>query len=634
MPGGYHGRYLEIDLTSGTWSDLPLSAENALPCLGGKGVAAMLLHRLLAPGTDPLSPDNIVVLNTGPLTDTGTPGSSRCNLSTKSPLTGGIATSNSGGRFGLQLKRAGYDGLILRGRAPRPVWLEIDGEGVRFSDASSLWGKGALEAQLPLATGEGKIAIGPAGENLVRFACVMSGDRTFARGGVGAVLGSKNLKGATVRGSGKAPVNDAPALKRVIAAWTVALKQHPITGTMLSSYGTAVLVNRTNAASILPTRNFQAGSFSGADDISGESMEELVVGRLGCHACPVRCGRLVEDPEGAGRIRGPEYETIGLFGANLGIASLASIFTCNRLCDELGLDTISAGVVLGTAMELAERGLLKTQLRFGSTDGLERALEDIAFRRGLGDEMAQGARHLASTHGLPHLAPQVKGMELPAYNPRAIFGHALGYAVSNRGACHIGGGYMVFLEGAGFSLLDPWEWRGKAALVVLMQNLMEGVSASGGCVFHAFPIIPRRIAELYTAAPFPRLASRMITYFSRSLRALNCLPPRSLAFNLPLSFFPFPQALEAVTGEGFTLGRFLEAGARIYNLERLFNLREGLNSSDDTLPERFTGDAEPGIEGRAVPLDKLVPDYYRNRGWDHDGRPSARTLHRLKIDNY
>jgi len=629
--GGYTGRYLDVDLTGGGFRDMTLPPEQALPFIGGKGVAALLLHRLLPRGVDPLSPQNVVVINTGPLTATGTPGSSRSNLSTKSPLTGLIATANCGGLFGLYLKRAGYDGLILRGKAPKPVWLEIDDAGARLSDASSLWGKGALEVQEPTSRKQGKIAIGPAGEKMVKFACVMSGGRAFARCGVGAVLGSKNLKGATASGSGKAPVNDPSAIKEVIKAWASSLKSHPVTRDLLHEIGTSVLVNRTSPVSILPTRNFQQGGFEACDQISGERLkDEFLVGNEGCYACPVRCGRLVKNPYGEGQYKGPEYETLALLGSNICNSSLGHIIEWNHLCDELGMDTISSGAVLGTAMELAEKGELECDLRFGETAGVSRMLEDIAYRRGVGDLLAEGALRLAESRGMPEIAPHSKGLELPAYHPRFGFGHALGYATANRGGCHINGGYLTFFEGTGIGMMDPHEWRGKHSLVVLMQNLMEGVSSAGGCVFSAFTIVPHFLKR-YIDRPFPPSLNRILTFSLRFLRILDHMPKRLMAFNLPASYFPFPQALEAVTGARFNLGLLLESGERIWNLERLLNLREGLDPrSADTLSGRMIGE-DKAAWGEDVPIDKMMPYYYRARGWDTSGRPKPKTLNRLDL---
>ena len=631
MSGGYTGRYLDVDLSSGDIKELAFSPREALPYIGSKGTAALLLHRLLPRGVDPLSPENVVVINTAPLTATGTPGSSRFNLSTKSPLTGLVASANCGGMFGLHLKRAGYDGLVLRGRAPRPVWLNIEATGTSLSDASDLWGKGALEVQEPISSKEGKIAIGPAGENQVRFACVMSGERALARCGVGAVLGSKNLKGATAKGEGKTPVNDPSRLKEIIKTWGASLKDHPVTGDLLHNLGTGVLVNRTSPVSILPAHNFKYGGFDGAEDISGERMkEEFVVGSNGCFACPVRCGRLVRGREEGERYKGPEYETLALLGSNLDNSSLEHIIDWNHICDELGMDTISTGAVLGTAMELAEKGLLECDLRFGEPTGVARTLEDIAYRRGLGDQMAQGALSLAQGCGAPELAPHSKGMELPAYHPRFSFGHALGYATANRGGCHLNGGYLTFFEGTGFTMMHPYAWRGKASLVVLMQNLMEGVSSAGGCLFSVFIILPSFLGR-YIDKPFPSPVSRVITASLPLMRVLDHIPYRLMAFNLPASYFPFPQALRAVTGERYTLGRLLESGERIWNLERLLNLREGMDPrSADTLSGRMTGEDE-SAEGEDVPIDKMMPEYYLARGWDANGRPKSKTLKRLGL---
>jgi len=632
MPGGYTGWYLNVDLTSGETSDIPMPPEEAINFLGGKGVAALLLHRLLPQGVDPLSPKNVVIINTGPLTASGTPGSSRFNLSTKSPPTGGIATSNCGGMFGLYLKRAGYDGLILRGKAANPVWLEIDEAGAKLKDASDLWGKGALEVQKSASKNEGTLAIGPAGENLVKFAAVMSGERALARCGGGAVLGSKNLKGATVKGKGsnEAPISDPSALKEARKLWAQALTNNMITGELLQNYGTAVLLNRCDVASLLPTRNFQSGSFVDAENISGESMESLVVGHGGCYACPVRCGRVVEGPNKSGHIRGPEYETLALMGSNLCISSLDNIIEWNYLCDELGLDTISTGAVLGMAMELGERGLLKTDLCFGNPSNVSRTIEDIAYRRRLGGLLAEGVRALGERCGMPQIAPHSKGLELPGYHPRNAFGQALGYATSNRGGCHLNGGYMAAFEGAGNTIIDPWEWRGKADLTIFLQNLIEAVSAAGGCLFSVlFLMVPPYLGEKLFSIRVPYPIARILTYLIRPLVvALTYLPKRALFFHPPIS--NTLRSLEAITGSKFSLGRFLETGERIYNLERLFNLREGMSSREDMLPGRMIRD-DNGVAGENVPLDLLVPAFYRKRGWDTNGFPLPKTKRRLGL---
>jgi aldehyde:ferredoxin oxidoreductase len=341
---------------------------------------------------------------------------------------------------------------------------------------------------------------------------------------------------------------------------------------------------------------------------------------------------LVRVPEGEGRYKGPEYETLALLGSNLDNSSLEHIIEWNHLCDELGMDTISTGAVLGTAMELAEKGLLGCDLRFGEPTGVARTLSDIAYRRGLGDLLAQGALSLAQSRGVPEIAPHSKGMELPAYHPRFGFGHALGYATANRGGCHLNGGYLTFFEGTGFSMMDPYAWRGKASLVVLMQNLMEGVSSAGGCVFSVFMVLPSFLGR-YIDRPFPSPIARVITASLPLMRALDHVPNHLLSFNLPVSYFPFPRALEAVTGERFTLGRLLESGERIWNLERLLNLREGMDPRGaDTLPGRMIGDDE-SAEGEDVPIDKMMPEYYRARGWDTGGRPKPKTLNRLGLEN-
>ncbi len=622
MVGGYTGRYLLIDLSAATAKPVKVPGERALPYLGSKGVAARLLYELLPPQVDPLSPDNIVVINSGPLTGSGAPGSSRFNLSTKSPATGLIASSNCGGPFGLALKKAGYDGLILQGKAAARTWLEIDTGGVIMHDAAALWGKGALEVQELAPGGKGKLAIGPAGENLVHFASALSGERVLARCGVGAVLGSKNLKGISVSGNGgKIPISDPAALRERLKAWTEAMKVHPVTGSMLPEFGTGVLVNRCDATMLLPTCNFREGTFPDAESISGEEIaERYKVERMGCTGCPVRCGRRIPDPrDGSRKVRGPEYETLALLGSNLCVSSLPRIIEWNRLCDELGLDTISTGGVLGTAMELGKLGALDGGVSFGETHGVAEVIEKIAHRDGVGDLMADGAKRLAEECGHPELAPHSRGLELPGYNPRFAWGHGLGYAVASRGGCHLDGGYMAFVEGAGTNLLDPHSAIGKATLTVFMQDLIQAVSASGACVFSAFLLFPRWITEKLVSVRVPSLVAKGVTQSARALWVLDYIPRRALAFNLPLSLLPFPRVLEAVTGQRFSFGSFLETGARIFDLERSFNLREGFDPRDDALAERFMHDAEPGVQGRAVPLEAMLPAFYKARHWSKEG---------------
>lgn len=636
---GYTGTYLEIDLSAGT------SCMRAVPpaegYLGGKGMAALLLNDLLPAGVDALAPANVIVINTGPLTGSGAPGSSRFNLSTKSPATGLIASSNCGGRFGLCLKRCGFDGLILKGRAPQPVWIDLDERGVEICDARHLWGKGALAVQQPHSPLAGKIAIGPAGENLVKFALVMSGDRALARCGVGAVMGSKNLKGITAapksrdaRASLKENLHDVQAMQGVIRAWDEALHKHILTGEMLHNYGTSVMSRRTNAFGINPTKNFQQAHWDKAESHSGERLrEDWLLHGDGCFGCPVRCGRVVRNPDGNGApLRGPEYEAVSLWGSNLLNDSLGHIITWNGLCDELGLDTISAGVTMGVAMELSEKGLLDTGVSFGSTAGVAELLDAIAHRRGVGDLLAEGARQAARACGVEHIAPTARGLELPAYHPGNAYGHALSYATSNRGGCHLNGGYYALFEGTLTTFVNQRSWRGKASLTVIMQNMMEAVSASGGCLFHALIILPQALLMPFVDQPPGRILRSVTENVLKVCQVFSLVPFRALRFKLPRSLMPILAALEAVTGEKQTIGQFLECGERIWNLERYLNIREGLLPADDGLYGRCLGQgpAEERQHG-TPPLKAMLAEYYRTRGWSADGYQTAAKLTRLGL---
>ena len=493
---GYMGRMLRIDLTTRQVSEYPISDEQRELYLGGKVMAARILADLITGPVDPFGPENVVVVTSGPLTGTGAPMTSRFNVSTISPLTGLLTSSNCGGSFGLHLKKAGCDGLVITGRAGAPVWVEITEAEVRFHDAAELWGltTGATQAALPPRTG--KLVIGPAGENRVRYASLASDERMAARAGVGAVFGAKNLKALVAHGRLAIPVANPEQVKALHRGWTQGLRSHPVTGNQLPRLGTAGLLSAMQARRMLATRNFSRGRFDQFDAVSGETLaEEHLVRNSGCTGCPVHCGREVILPEAAGetggeaevgteaaaragmvtaqspegragdaakpsaegpagkdgrkgrRVKGPELETLVLLGPNLENEDLSEIIRWNYQLDELGMDTISTGGTIAFAMELNEKGLWENGLRFGEVKDLPQLFDDIAHRRGIGDLLAEGSRRLAQRFGGMSFAMQVKGLELPAYEPRAAVGQGLGYAVSNRGGCHLNAGYLAVLEG-------------------------------------------------------------------------------------------------------------------------------------------------------------------------------------------
>lgn len=631
---GIMGRILEVDLTSGRVGSFSPPEEDWLALLGGKGLGVKLLLQLLPAGVDPLGPDNILIFTAGLLTGSGAPCTSRFSLVTKSPLTGGIGAANCGGTFGMHLRRAGYDGLVVRGRAEQPVHLEIRDGRVRLRDARHLWGLDTVQTQAALPGGGkhiGALVIGPAGEHLVRYATIMSGHRALARTGVGAVMGAKNLKAITAAGTQTLPVADPAGFAAAVEGWTRLLQGHPITGTQLPRFGTAGLASTANATHTLPVRNFQRGHAADLGTASGEGMADtILLHNEGCRSCPIRCARVVAlDGKPA---KGPEFETLGMFGPNQGTFDVEVITRLGLECDRLGLDTISCGSTLAFAMELTERGLLQSGLRFGDPGSALAALDEIAHRRGLGDELAEGTLRLSRRYGGADFAPHAKGLEFASYEPRGAVGLGLGYAVGNRGGCHIDAGYLVFFEALGPLQVDPLAPEGKPALTVMQQNLMDATSQAGCCIFTTYAVLPGGLER------FVSLHGRLAGWLSKALLAGRVLldhqagmPAWMMPLHLPL--IPHSRALSALTGRSITLGSFIAAGERGHTLARLLNLREGLSARDDALPRRLTDEPERAGEPRSVvPLARMLPRYYQVRGWDDRGVPRAKLLRALGLE--
>lgn len=477
---GWAGKVLDIDLTNGAVRSYPLDVEIARQYLGGRGLGARLLWDLVGPEVDPLAPENVLIFAAGPLTATGYQTSNRFSVSTKSPLTGTVLDANSGGYWGMQFKKAGWDALIVRGRAEKPVWIEIKMDQVTLHDASALWGKRVRETTRLLGQNNSKrnvLCIGPAGENLVRMAAIMNdGERSLARGGPGAVMGSKNLKAIVVEGKTRPEIVDEELFKFLLYESRKLLRASPLTSQALPEFGTSVVMNIVNAIGALPTRNFQQAQFEDAEEISGEALtDNYLVKNASCWACPIGCTRVSKTDKVEGE--GPEYETTWAFGAACGINDLAAIIEANSIANDLGIDTISAGATLACAMELSEKGYLDSDLRFGRADLLAPTLEDIGYRRGLGDELAEGSLRFASRYGHPELSMSVKGLEMPAYDPRGMQGQGLLYATSNRGACHMRGN-MLGLEVLGLpKLIDRFQVQGKSSFVILHQNAMAAIDS-------------------------------------------------------------------------------------------------------------------------------------------------------------
>jgi aldehyde:ferredoxin oxidoreductase len=582
---------LHVSLTDKTIERKPIPHDLFSQYLGGRGLGVKLLYDKLSPGVDPLSAENLLIFAVGPVTATTVPTAGRTEVITKSPLTGTVFDSNLGGYFGPQLRRAGYAAVVLEGQSSTPVYLWINDDQVEIRDASEIWGKDvadSTDALLNATDEKAQVAcIGPAGENLVKIAAIMNDKhRAAGRGGVGAVMGSKKLKAIVARGTGKIEVDDKERLNEAVKRSRLLLKKNAVTDKSLPVYGTAVLVNLTNEYGMLPTHNFQEGTFMDAEGVSGEKLlERFSVRTYNCHGCPIGCGRISK--VNGEEIGGPEYETIWALGPTCGINDLEWITLANHKCNLLGLDTISTGSTIACAMELVQKGKLDAPFDFGDTSGLLEFIDDIALARGLGAEIGEGSRALAKRYGAPELAMHVKGLEIPAYDPRGAQGHALGYATSNRGGCHLRS-YLIGPEIMGSPVIvDRDRIEGKAGLVILYQNLAAAMDTMILCRFTNFAWTVDDYAEFLAAAT-----------------------------GLPID------------GRGL-----LEIGERIWNLERLFNIREGITGKDDCLPPRFfTRLPEGGTRNRVVRLDEMLVEYYSLRGWDKEGNPTKKLLKRLEIN--
>ncbi|RKD28809.1 aldehyde ferredoxin oxidoreductase family protein [Thermohalobacter berrensis] len=596
---GYNGKLLRINLREKTVKTEDLDLEKAKKYIGGRGLGTKILMEEVDPKVDPLSPENKLIFMTGPLTGTPTPTGGRYMAITKSPLTGTVACSNSGGHWGAELKYAGYDGIVFEEKADSPVYISIENDTVEVKDASELWGKTVsetTEALLEKSPEKSKVlTIGPAGEKLSKIAAIMNDkDRAAGRSGVGAVMGSKNLKAIVVRGTNKVNVYDSDKLKAVFSDSLKKIKENGVTGEGLPTYGTAVLVNIINENGVLPTNNFQKAQFDKADDISGETLaEKYLVKREACHRCPIGCGRYckVDDIEGGG----PEYETLWAFGSDCGVSDLKSVIKANYWCNELGLDTISAGATIAAAMELYEKGYVKDDeldglsLEFGNGEAVVEWTKKMGRREGFGDKLAEGSYRLAEMYGVPELSMSVKKQELPAYDPRGIQGHGLQYATSNRGGCHVRG-YMISPEILGEpEKLDRFSLEGKTEWAKTFQDITASIDSLGLCLFTSFALGAEDYGELYNA----------------------------------------------VCGTDYTGETILEAGERIWNLERIFNLRAGIDPKEDKLPKRLLKDPIPEgpSKGWTHKLDELLPKYYEARGWDKNGIPTEERLEKLGIDD-
>jgi len=603
-------KILEVDLSTGETSIFEVSEEDIKKFVGGKGLAYKLLYERIKPHVDPLGPENIIIFMTGPLTGTGAPLSGRFSAVSKSPLTGLFGSSNCGGPFGVALKSAGYLGLILKGKADRLVTLEITHEGLTIKDAENLRGLPTSDTQraLNLSKQDGDLVIGPAGENLVSYACIRSGERFLGRLGFGAVLGSKNVKAIVARGGFyKIVPEDLKKMEKLKKKILEKLKKNEFSQ-LYHRYGTNTNILYSKNAGILPIRNFQ--TLEAGEEvyrISGPYIEEhFKVKPKPCAMCSLVCGHQMEIDGTYYHV--PEYETNALFGSNCGIFDIKEIAEINHLCNELGLDTISAAVTASFVMEAVEKGLLNYDLRFGDAQGLKKLIHDVAFRRGFGEEVARGSRYLAEKYGGKTFAIQVKGLEIAAYDPRNSWGHGLSYAVANRGGCHLSA--PQFPMEAYFRFLNPHTTKSKAHYVVFLENLFNTINSIVTCVFTTFSYVLEDPIIKYT----PKFLLRFfMTHF----------PNLALRFiNISL----YQELFEASSGIRLSRKEFIEAGERIHLLERYMNVREGLKAEDDTLPERFLKELKP------IPLEKMLSDYYKLRKYGRDGKPDMERLRRLGLE--
>jgi aldehyde:ferredoxin oxidoreductase len=610
-------KLLRVNLTEGTCTNEALNMEWADKYLGQRGLATKYFVEEVDPKVDALSPDNKLIMATGPLTGTCASTAGRYSVITKGALTGAIACSNSGGFFGNEMKNAGFDMIIFEGKSKKPVYLFIDNDDAKLIDASDMWGtsvwdtedaikKKHQDAQIRVAS------IGISGEKGVKYACVVNDyHRAAGRSGVGTVMGSKNLKAVAIRGTKGVSVKDPKRFFAASDAGKAVLAENAVTGQGLPAFGTQVLMNVINETGALPTRNHRDIQFEGAHAISAEAMAEPrasdgkpnLVRNAACFGCTIACGRIstvdrthytvAERPQYQIASGGLEYEAAWALGAATGVDDLDALTFANFICNEQGFDPISFGATVGAAMEMYEDGVITDKetggidLKFGSAKALTDLAELTGKGEGFGAEIGLGSKLLCDKYGKPELSMSVKGQEFPAYDSRGIQGMGLTYATSNRGACHLRS-YTVASEVLGIpEKTDPLVSEGKAGLVKAFQDATAVFDSAGICVF---------------------------TSFAWSLEDVA------------------PQIDAACDGE-WSVDKLLEVGERIWNLERNFNNAAGFSAADDKLPERLVKDAAKTgpAKGLTNQLDVMLPEYYQLRGWTPDGVPTNETLSRLGL---
>jgi aldehyde:ferredoxin oxidoreductase len=600
------GKILRVNLSSGAVFREELPDDLKRQFVGGRGIGAKILFDELEPGVGPLSPGNKLIYQCGPLAGTGAMSCSRWIVTTKSPLTGGYFRACAGGPFGAEVKSAGHDVLIVEGSAKNPVYIWIDDGQVEIRDATHLAGKLTNETTAAIREehGDNRIkaaVIGPAGEKLVRFAAIVDERRTASRGGVGAVMGSKNLKAVAVRGTQKPDLADRDGLMAIVKKQMERVK----TDAHLQGFrhlGTAAAVGFCHELGIYPVRNFQRGVMPEVNGkLTGAKFEELFQKDAYCKSCPIHCGSIYKVPPGpfSGEpCEGPEYETLYSFGGEIGNSDTAVVLEANRMCDDYGVDTMTAGATIGFAMECYEKGILTSEdldgleLTWGNQEAIMTLLKKMVQREGAGDLLAEGSRMAARKigNGAEAYAIQVKGLELAGYDPRGLKGLGLNYATAALGASHCVGQCPQETMGTGAD--HRFAYIGKGAMAMMNQDKVAAFETGIVCIF------PMQ----FKLIDLPGLAAM----------------------------------LKAATGieelgdpEYLTL-----AGERIWSLERAFNCREGFTRADDRLPERFLQEShtEGPLEGQVSELEPMLDEYYDVRGWDKaTGRPTRKTLERLGL---
>jgi aldehyde:ferredoxin oxidoreductase len=605
---GWNGKLLRVDLTNQAVSVEDIDPQDARDFVGGRGLAIRYLYEEMNPRAIPLSAGNMLIFATGPLTATPAPTGNRYMVITKSPLTDALSCSNSGGVFPTEMKRTGFDLFIFEGKAEQPVYLWVSDDEVEIRPAGHVWGKDTHETEdiiLAETDSKAKVAsIGPAGERLARIAAIINDKhRAAARSGVGAVMGSKNLKAVAVHGTKKAVLAEQGKMRELCRQVRAEVAEAVKKGTSLNLYGTAYVPEITNEIGILPTRNFQTGVFAGVEGITGHILrEKYLIRPKPCFGCPIACGRLtrVEDPMYGGKGEGPEYETIAALGSACGVDNLAAITKANYLCNELGLDTISIGTTISCAMELYERGYLPEEdigmpLHFGDADAVIEMVKLAGMRKGFGDLLAEGSYHLAEKYGHPEYSISAKKQEFPGYDPRGSKGMGLLYATSNIGASHMAGD-LAYMEVFGVpKKIDPLTVERKPWYIKHFEDIFALVDAAGLCVFLSIRYLFDSTFEV-----MPTRLTKMLNY---------------------------------ATGAGYTVDSLLEAGERIFNLERMFLVKAGFSRADDTLPPRMLEEPMPEgpAKGHVVELGEMLDEFYALRGWDANGIPTQGRLEALGL---